>query len=414
MQTKLWNRNFTLLIAATGLGAIGGIAGGFAMSFLVFDETGSTMASALVLAAQLIPGFLLPLVIAPWMDRMPRKPFLVGGDVLNGIMYLLLGLYLLRGAFSYVGYLAFSLVLATLSSFDELAYNSFYPLLLPKGQEERAYTVSAMLYPILKVLMMPLAAVLYDKLGVGRLLLIQAALSVLAAFLESRIRVQESRRDQEPLLSLKTWWRDVREAAAYLRQEHGLHGLYAYMSVTNGMASGYSPLLIAFFRTAPGFTTAMYSFFSVAEFAGRTIGGAIRYRYSLPEKKRFGFLFGVYQTYELMDTCLLWLPYPLMLVNRAICGFLGIQSATIRQAAVQRYIPDRLRARLNAYESMLCTAAGAALSLAIGALGEVLDYRLCMTVCGLITMAVCWLTVFLRRRQVRQVLADRPGVDQIR
>ena len=37
-----------------------------------------------------------------------------------------------------------------------------------------------------------------------------------------------------------------------------------------------------------------------------------------------------------------------------------------------------------------------------------------MTVCGLITMAVCWLTVFLRRRQVRQVLADRPGVDQIR
>ena len=26
MQTKLWNRNFTLLIAATGLGAIGGIA----------------------------------------------------------------------------------------------------------------------------------------------------------------------------------------------------------------------------------------------------------------------------------------------------------------------------------------------------------------------------------------------------
>lgn len=184
------------------------------------------------------------------------------------------------------------------------------------------------------------------------------------------------------------------------------------MAVTNGMAMGYSPLLIAFFRTAPGFTTAMYSFFSVAEFAGRTIGGAVRYRYSLPERKRFGFLFGVYQTYELMDACLLWLPYPLMLVNRAVCGFLGIQSATIRQAAVQRYIPDQLRARLNAYESMLCTAAGAVLSLAIGALGEVLDYRLCMTICGLIAMAVCWLTVFLRRRQVQLVLTDRPGEAQ--
>ena len=51
MKNRLWTRNFTLLIAASGLGAVGGIAGGFAMSFLVFDETGSTLASALVLAA---------------------------------------------------------------------------------------------------------------------------------------------------------------------------------------------------------------------------------------------------------------------------------------------------------------------------------------------------------------------------
>ena len=72
----------------------------------------------------------------------------------------------------------------------------------------------------------------------------------------------------------------------------------------------------------------------------------------------------------------------------------------------------RLRARLNAYESLLCTAAGAVLSLAIGALGEVLDYRLCMTICGLTSMLVCWLTVFLRRHQVQQVLAARPNAAQ--
>ena len=36
-----------------------------------------------------------------------------------------------------------------------------------------------------------------------------------------------------------------------------------------------------------------------------------------------------------MDMCLLWLPYPLMLVNRAICGFLGSNSAILRSSAVQ-------------------------------------------------------------------------------
>lgn len=179
------------------------------------------------------------------------------------------------------------------------------------------------------------------------------------------------------------------------------------MAVTNGMAAGYSPLLVAFFRTAPGFTAAMYSFFSVAEFAGRSLGGVVRYRYSLLEKKRFPFIFAVYQVYEMMDVLLLWLPYPLMLANRAFCGFLGINSATIRQAAVQRYLPDHLRARINAYESMLITAASAVLSLAVGALGEVMDYRLCVSLCAALTLLFCWMTVFRHRGAVREVLRGK-------
>ena len=53
------DKNFTLVTAASALGAVGGIAGGFALSFLVFDETGSTLASALILAIQLVPFFVL-------------------------------------------------------------------------------------------------------------------------------------------------------------------------------------------------------------------------------------------------------------------------------------------------------------------------------------------------------------------
>lgn len=407
MNKTLWTRDFIRITLATSLGAAGGIVSGFALSFLVFDETGSTLASALVLAIELLPGAVLPLIAAPLMDRLPRKPFLVVGDTVNALLYALAGLYLLRRPFSYTAYLLFSLLLACLGTFDELAYSSFYPLILPEGMEEKGYTVSSMLYPLLKVLMMPVAAVLFDTLGAARILLVQAVLSLLAALIERRIRVCEVRRDSGERFSLRVWRGDIREAAAYLRKEKGLRSLYGYMAVTNGMAAGYSPLLIAFFRTAPGFTAAMYSFFSVAEFAGRSLGGVVRYRYELPKEKRFIFLFGVYQTYELMDALLLWLPYPLMLVNRALCGFLGINSATIRQAAVQRYLPDRLRARINAYESMLITAASSVLSLAVGLLGEVLDYRMCVSVCAAATLAVCCLTVLRSRRAVTAVLTGQ-------
>lgn len=189
MRQTLWTKNFTLVTLATTLGAVGGIAGSFALSFLVFDETGSTLASALILAIQLVPYFVIPLFAAPWMDRMPRKPFLVGGDVLNGILYGAAGLYLMFWDFHYLGYLGFSLLLASLSVFDELAYNCIYPKLIPSGLEEKGYAVSATLYPVLKVIMTPVAAMLLDTVGVAWILLIQAGLSLLAAGVESHIQL---------------------------------------------------------------------------------------------------------------------------------------------------------------------------------------------------------------------------------
>ena len=175
------------------------------------------------------------------------------------------------------------------------------------------------------------------------------------------------------------------------------------MSVTNGVAQGYAPIMVAFFRTMPGLTAAMYSLFSVAEFAGRTIGSAVQYKIDVPKKKQFGFVFLVYQTYELMDMILLWIPYPFMLANRAICGFLGNNSAIMREAAVQRYIPERLRSRVNALFETMVTAAGSICALAVGALGEVLDYRLCVTICGAVAMLACWTLIWGRQADVRKV-----------
>lgn len=403
MKKGLWTKNFTLVTVASALGAVGGIAGNFALSFLVFDETGSTLASALILAMELVPCFVIPLFAAPWMDRLPRKPFLVGGDLVNGVMYLAAGIYLLLADFSYIGYLCFSVLISSLSAFDELAYNSIYPKLIPDGQEEKGYTVSSMLYPVMKVIMTPLAAVLMECLGVGKILLLQGGLSMAAAAIESRIQVEESCRSTQGRFSVRVWWQDIKEAAAYLKRERGLRGVYTYTAVTNGMATGYSPLLVAFFRTMPGFTAAMYSLFSVAEFLGRSLGGLVQYHVKIPKKRRFPAVFLVYQIYETMDMCLLWLPYPLMLANRGICGFLGVNSAVMRQAAVQRYLPETLRARINAFESMLTMAAGCLLSLAVGALAEVVDYRLCMSICGGVTLLVCWLSVGRRRKEINRI-----------
>lgn len=402
-EAKLWTRNFRLVILASAIGTVGAIAGGFALAFLVFDETGSTLASALIVAIQLLPHLLLPVLIAPFMDRLPRKSFLVAGDIANAVLLAGMGLWLLFFNFSYVGYLAVSLLLACIGAVDELAFTSIYPELIPEGAEQKGYAVSSMLYPVLKVIMTPLAAVLLDTLGVAWILIAQSGLSFAAAITESFIHLDETERQHRTPYSLQAWAGDIREAVQYLKEERGLRSVYEYMAVTNGVASGFSPILVAFFRTFPGFTAAMYSAFSVVEFAGRTIGSALQYRIKIPDKKKYGLVFFVYQVYESMDMCLLWLPYPLMLVNRGICGFLGSNSAILRSAAVQRYIPEKLRSRINAFDDVLITAGASVFSLMMGFLGEILDYRWCVTIGGAIAMLASWLLIWGRRKDVRRV-----------
>lgn len=400
---KLWTRNFRLVILASAMGTLGSIAGGFALAFLVFDETGSTLASALIVAIQLIPNLLLPILIAPVMDRLPRKSFLVAGDAANAVLLAGMGIWLLLFDFSYVGYLAISLLLSCLGAIDELAFTSIYPELIPKDAEEKGYAVSSMLYPVLKVIMTPLAAVLLDTIGVAWILIAQSGLSLAAAVTESCIRLDETERKQHTPYTPKAWIEDIREAVQYLKKERGLCSIYGYMAVTNGVSSGFSPILVAFFRTFPGFTAAMYSAFSVVEFAGRTIGSAMQYRIKIPAKKKYGFTFFVYQFYEAMDMCLLWLPYPLMLINRGICGFLGSNSAILRSAAVQRYIPEKLRSRVNAFIGVLLTVGSSIFSLLMGFLGEILDYRWCVTIGGTVALLACWLLIWRRRSDVRKV-----------
>ena len=400
---KLWTRNFRLVILASAMGTLGSIVGGFALAFLVFDETGSTLASALIVAIQLVPYLLLPILIAPLMDRLPRKAFLVAGDVANAILLAGMGIWLLFFEFSYVGYLAVSLLLSCLGATDELAFTSIYPELIPKGAEQKGYAVSSMLYPVLKVIMTPLAAVLLDAIGVAWILIAQSILSLAAAITESFIHAEKTKQERNMPYSLRAWGEDILEAVRYLKKERGLRSIFGYMAVTNGVSDGFSPILVAFFRTFPGFTAAMYSAFSVVEFVGRTIGSAMQYKVKIPAKKKFGFTFFVYQFYEAMDMGLLWLPYPFMLINRGICGFLGSNSAILRYAAVQRYIPEKLRSRVNAFNGVLLTIGSSIFSLLMGFLGELLDYRLCVTIGGAVAMLACWLLIWCRRGNVREV-----------
>ncbi len=410
MNKTLWTKNYTRLIVATIFGCIGGIASNFALSFLVFDETKSTLASAIILAIQFIPGFIVPLILAPCMDRFSRKIFLVGGDVINGILYLVAGIYLMNYPFHYVGYLFFSLFLAMINSADMLAYNSIYPNVIPKGMEEKGYSISALLYPVLQVIMMPIAALLMEWVGISWILLMQGVFSIVAAIIECKVEVNQKLKKDNQKFNISLWWQDIKEVVDYLKKEKGLKRMFSYMAMTNGINTGYSPVLVSFFRMTSGFTSAMYALFSAAEFIGRSIGGVLHYHVKIEKKKQFYFVYGINQIYQIMDMCLLWIPYPWMLINRGVCGFLGINSATTRQSAIQQYIPDHIRARLNAYLDISILFMSSIFTILIGFMGEYLEARVTITLCAIFMFIFYVRTIWMKRSEIKKVY-ENAGVE---
>ena len=402
MQNTLWTKNFTIITLGTVISAIGGVAMGFALSFVVFDNTGSTLMMALFAAASSLPGVILPVLISPYLDNFRRKPVIVGLDYLSAVIYLLFGLYLLKHSFSLPLYLLFSLLCGSIGSVYNLAYESLYPNLIPEGFAQKGYTVSGMLYPTVTMVMTPVASILYTQLGLGVLCLGEGLLLAAAASVETQINVEEHIKPGGKF-SFHDYIRDFREGFRYLKKEKGLLRIYGYMPITQGVSQATEPLIRAWFRTAPGLNLTMYALFTTAEFIGRTVGGLVHYKFEIPPEKRFSLAYLVYVTYNIMDTVLLWLGFPLMLVNRGVCGFLGINSATLRASSVQNYLPDNMRAKVNAVFNMLYALVPTLLTLAVGALGEVMDYRLCVTLVSAAGLLPCYLIMWRGREDVKKV-----------
>ena len=96
-----------------------------------------------------------------------------------------------------------------------------------------------------------------------------------------------------------------------------------------------------------------------------------------------------------------------MLLNRAICGFLGINSATLRESSVQNYIPDDKRAKLNGLFDSITSLSCMTCYTLIGILGEVLSYKKSIVLTGVIEIIACYFIMYQGRQEVKKVYNKR-------
>jgi MFS family permease len=400
-KSGLWTKNYSLITVTTVLSVIGGEAMNLPISLLVFDETKSTFLSALIMICGMLPDIILPIFIAPVIDKGTKKKWIVGLDALMALLFFIMGIYILNHEFEFLLYIIFTLIVGTISVFYQLAFQAWYPDLIPLGFEQKGYAVSGMIYPLVTIVMAPIATLLYQYMNIGYIFLIVAVIGVADVLLE--MMIIEKKSESAATITWEMYKHDLKEGFVFLKKEKGIRNIYTYMSITNGASGGIGVVTQAFYQTQSWLTVTMLGFLKSSETIGRVLGGLFQYKKEIPPTKRYAFTKLVYTTYDLMDSFLLFMPYPLMLANRFLCGSLGSQSATIRSAAVQSYLPPEMRARINGLFSVIFATGGILFQLLAGLLGQILPYRIVALILGGITFISMIIFIWLPKEENRKV-----------
>lgn len=400
-KKSIWTKDFTYITVAVVLSSIGGEAMNLPVSLLVFEETQSTFLSAIVMVCGMLPDIVLPIFVAPLIDKGDKKKWIVGLDGLLVILYVVMGIWISGHEFSYGLYLVFVLAVGTISVFYRLAYSAWYPDLIPAGLEQKGYAVSGTIYPTVIVVMSPVVTFIYGKVSMGNLFLAVAAVTFISVLVESRIK--STRKNGQEVYTFRQYLEDMKEGFRYMRKEKGIRNIYTYMSIANGASGGVNIITQAYYQTQPWLTVTMLGFLKSAEMIGRVLSGLFQYKKEIPQEKRYAFTKGVYLFYDAMDSVLLFMPYPLMLLNRFLCGGLGTGSATIRETAVQSYLPEGMRARVNALFSVIFSIGGIAFQLLAGILGQLMPYRYAALFIGILTLLSVFFFIILPAKENRPV-----------
>ena len=405
MKTKqkdsLWTRDFTIITVGSVISMFGNSLSGFAMSLLVLDYTDSSMLFALYIVMFTLPQVIMPVVSGALLDRFSRKKTIYTLDFISAGMYLLVGILLRRGWFSFPLFAVYIFIVGSINSIYFVAFDSFYPLLITEGNFQRAYSIASVLETLSNI-MVPVSAIIYRTLGISPLLMINALCFFGAAVMETRIEADEEyiEKQKSHVTGSGVFGRffgDLKEGIRYLAAEKGLLAIAVYFTFSSVSSGAANVLTLPYFKDTFENGEFIYMLVWGMAVAGRAIGGMIHYKFKIPAQYRYAIALSVYIILSIFEGFYLYFPIIVMQICCFMSGFLGVTSYTIRISATQRYVPDEKKGRFNGAFVMLNQVGMLLAEVMAGALGDMFDPRYIIT--GFMLMNAVAAVVFIGGRK---------------
>jgi MFS family permease len=377
--TGLWRHaDFVRLWSGQTISVFGSVVGIAAMSFtaiLVLRATPFQL--GLLSAAQLAPGFLAGLAAGAWVDRLRRRPLLIGADVGRAALLATIPLAGLLGVLRIEQLYVVTFLVSILTVVFDVSYQSYLPSLIGREQLVEGNSKLAASASVSEISAFGIAGWLVQLFTAPIAILIDAISFVVSAISVRMIQTREQPAARGAQADIR---REITEGLRAVLQDPILRVMAACALIKEFFGGMCGTLLVLYMARdlgfAPGILGTIWAVGGISSFAGAMAAGPVTRRFGIGPAMVMGLLlYGVAMFFVPLARGATLIAASLLVLQQIV----GDGSATVYQISQvslrQAIAPERLLGRVNASTQVLALGATLAGSLVGGLLGEKIGVR---------------------------------------
>jgi MFS family permease len=414
----LRRRDFGLL----WLGGLVSVAGDWvlnaALPFFVYERTGSTVATAGMIVAELAPGAVLGTVGGVFVDRWDRKRVLVWGNVVQAAVVASL-LVVPNEGWLWVVF-AVAAAQSAVAAFTQPAESALLPGLVEARRLVAANALNALNNRLARLVGAPLGGVLLAAFGLEAVVVLDAVTFVVAAAVIAPIAAPPA-----PLRAggahaarstLARFWHDWLDGLRIMRRERTIAVLFFVFGLMTFGGTMLDPLDVAWVRDVLGEGPDVYASLITVHAASGIVGTLVvgTFAARVAPRSLIGWA-------SLVAGCGLALKYnvpalPLALSLSALSGMTSVLSSVGVETLAQQTVCDEYRGRVfgalgssGALLSLAGAVTGGALAEVVGIVPMLDVAAALIVIAGLVVLRVFPAPA---ARRARRTVATLPGNEQ--
>lgn len=370
MHTKLWNKDYILMLQGNAVSAIGDVLYSVAIGYWVYEKTGSSALMGIMSSISMFIAMFVSPFSGSIVDKCSRKVIIVGMDALRGLIMLVVGTLAFMDTLSVPIVLTAAFLASLCSVFFGPAVSTLMLDIIPHGDMVRGQSVHSGISSFISLVGKALSGALVAFLGVPLIIALNGVSYLISAVTEMFIHVPKTAQ-QGAKVTLSGIFRDFGLAIREIFRSRFLRLFVPCALILNLLGAGPMALMLPF-CLQKGFTVDMYGYLMSVETAASLICvsllGIVKLK---PGARYFVMAAGFLAAEPFYILAYLTEHYFLMCVLLFLGSFANCAGNAVFNASLMLALPEENRGAILGFISAASTGGTALSSVIFGILGDV-------------------------------------------